>query len=481
MVQVEDRDAALPTQVACKVLVVDDDQPLREELEAGLRACGFAVASAANADAALAALAVGPEIAVLLTDIHMPGCSGIVLAEQALSAQQPGRAIEVVLLSGHGALEEALRAVRASAFDFLRKPVRLAEIATVVGRAMARALERRRAALAAEQQRLEREALYAAAPIGLGRIGPDLCLTGSNMALRDLLGLAEGAGIGQLWAAAPAIQDELEPALQRILAGGPGAPPQRLRLELARSDRRRLDWPEVVEVWLYPVPEAGAPDQVATVGLACLDVTAEAALLRELDHRVRNAFAVVIALVQGSARSASGRDAASFAKDLTGRLMALSRANDLVRPTVAGAPSVAASKATTLAALLGSVLEPYSASDMPPRISVSGPVVRVGARAATGLALVLHELATNALKHGALAAVDGTVIVGWKVDRDVLTIDWREVGGPVLTGMPTRTGFGARLMRQADVGAGGQRVALDWSDPAGLRARITVPLVGLDI
>ena len=92
MVQLEDRHAALPTQVACKVLVVDDDQPLREELAAGLRACGFAVSTAASADAALATLAVAPEIAVLLTDIHMPGCSGIVLAEQVLAAQQPSRA-----------------------------------------------------------------------------------------------------------------------------------------------------------------------------------------------------------------------------------------------------------------------------------------------------------------------------------------------------------------------------------------------------
>ena len=476
MLHLIDRYGALPGQAACKVLLVEDDGPLRGELAAGLEACGFSVLTAADAEAALAALAVEPEIAVVVTDIQMPGRSGIALAEQVLATQQPGRALEVILLSGRAALEDAQRAVRASAFEFVRKPVRLAEIAGIVGRAMARALERRRAALEAEQQRLEREALYAAAPVGLGRIGPDLALTGSNAALRDLIGLAEGAGIGQLWAGAPAVRDDLDPALRRILAGGPAAAPERHRLEPARTDRRRADWPQVVELWLYPVPEAAAPDRVAAIGLACLDVTAEAALLRELDHRVKNAFAVVLGLLQGAARSAAGQDAGSFARALTGRVMALSRAHDLVRPAIAGAPSVAPATATTLTELVGAVIEPYLGVETAPRISVSGPLVAVGARAAPGLALVLHELATNALKHGALSTADGSVSLGWRVDEDVLAIDWREAGGPPLEGAPTRSGFGARLMRQADLGGSGQRVALDWSDPAGLRARVTVPL-----
>ena len=71
------------------------------------------------------------------------------------------------------------------------------------------------------------------------------------------------------------------------------------------------------------------------------------------------------------------------------------------------------------------------------------------------------------------------VTLGWTIEDGVLAIDWRELDGPALAGTPTRAGFGARLMRQADFGCSGQRVALDWSDPAGLRARITVPLARL--
>ncbi len=92
---------------------------------------------------------------------------------------------------------------------------------------------------------------------------------------------------------------------------------------------------------------------------------------------------------------------------------------------------------------------------------------------------MLHELATNALKHGALSTADGSVSLSWRVEEDVLAIDWLEAHGPPLEGAPTQSGFGARLMRQADLGGSGQRVALDWSDPAGLRVRITVPLAKL--
>jgi two-component sensor histidine kinase len=469
-----DSEGALRSGAVGHVLVVDDDRVLREELAAGLAAYGFTVRSAADADAALAVLAVGPDIAVVLTDIRMPGRSGIALAEQLLATESPFHAVEVILLSGHAGIEDAQRAVRAGAFDFMRKPVRLLALAEVVERAMARALERRRTARAMEQQRLEREALYAAAPVGLGRIGRDLRVTGSNAALRDLLGLGEGDQIGQLWAAAPSIRAELEPALQRILAGGRGAPPERHRLEVVRADRPRGDWPPVLEVWLYPVPEAGATDRVAAVGLACLDVTAEAALVRELDHRVKNAFAVVLGLVQGAVRCATGHDAASLARDLTGRVVALSRANDLVRPAVTGAPSVAPATTTTLTALVGAVIAPFVGGATVPRISVSGPLVAVGPQAAPGLALVLHEWTTNAVKYGALSKAEGSVTLGWRVDGETLTMDWREMGGPPVTGAPIRSGFGARMMRQADFGGSGQRVALDWSDPAGLRARLTV-------
>lgn len=319
----------------------------------------------------------------------------------------------------------------------------------------------------------------AAAPIGLGRIGPDLSVVASNKALTDLLDLTEGDEVDRLWKAAPACRRSLEPALRRMRAGGSGVAPERHRLERGRPDMPPSGWPALVEVWLYPIPEPGRPDHSAAVGVVCRDVTAETALLHELDHRLRNTFTIFLSLVQGAARSAAGPDATRLAKELTGRVRALSRAHDLVSPVMTGATSVGDATPTTLSALVGAVIEPHVCGEAAPRIAASGPTVTVGPRFAPGLALVLHELATNALKHGALSVADGRVILGWAITNGTLIIEWREANGPALTGPPKWTGFGTRLMRQADLSGSGQQVVSDWSDPAGLRVRITVPVAGL--
>jgi DNA-binding NtrC family response regulator len=110
------------------VLVVDDDAALRREVASALKMTGLNTVEAFDADAALAAITLNPDIAVVLTDIRMPGRSGIALAEQMIAAQPGQRAVEVVLMSGLAGFDEALGAVRAGAFDLLRKPFCLAEI-----------------------------------------------------------------------------------------------------------------------------------------------------------------------------------------------------------------------------------------------------------------------------------------------------------------------------------------------------------------
>ena len=133
------------------VLVVEDHEMLRGELAAALEVSGFQVTAVAGADAALHALATHPEITVVLTDVRMPGRSGLALAREVLAGQSARSAVEVVLLSGHAAPEEAVAALRAGTVEFLRKPARLADITAVVVRAMRRAQARRGQARAAEQ------------------------------------------------------------------------------------------------------------------------------------------------------------------------------------------------------------------------------------------------------------------------------------------------------------------------------------------
>jgi two-component sensor histidine kinase len=109
--------------------------------------------------------------------------------------------------------------------------------------------------------------------------------------------------------------------------------------------------------------------------------------------------------------------------------------------------------------VLAKVLEPFSYVADGPRISIEGPPLLVSEQTAGGLALAMHELATNGLKYGALKSKNGRVSVTWTVqsggDRDQVRIDWKETGGEEISTEPTRTGFGSRVIRSAVSGEPG--------------------------
>ena len=162
------------------ILIVDDEPALLEELNDFLTLHGMIVTTAGDGAQALAALAAAPAITVVLTDIRMPGLDGLDLTNRVLRARGDADAVEVVLMTGHGNLDDAARAVRAGAFDFLRKPMELDEMLVVVERAHAKALARRQA----HARRIgEMEALradYAALQARLTRMQTPLALTGDT-------------------------------------------------------------------------------------------------------------------------------------------------------------------------------------------------------------------------------------------------------------------------------------------------------------
>ena len=164
-------------------------------------------------------------------------------------------------------------------------------------------------------------------------------------------------------------------------------------------------------------------------------------LSRELSHRIKNIFAVISGLIGLSARQAP--EAKVFAENLRQRISALGRAHEFARPhSDESRMSVGDS---TLHGVLREMLSPYPARDEG-RILISGDDVPIDDRGATPLALVFHELATNAAKYGALTAPHGELSVTSRlVDQD-LTVEWSERGGPALDGTPERTSFGTRLV-----------------------------------
>lgn len=164
-------------------------------------------------------------------------------------------------------------------------------------------------------------------------------------------------------------------------------------------------------------------------------------LSQELSHRIKNIFAIISGLVSLTAR-AHGQFG-DVAKELLGRIAALGRAHEFVRPHSEFSRPEA--KDITLFELLQQIFAFYPAYDEG-RIVVSGADIRIGSKAATPVALVMHELATNAMKYGALANGEGRIAVTLAERDDDVLLSWRETGGPPVPTGEITPGFGSRLI-----------------------------------
>ncbi|MGI8842037.1 MAG: sensor histidine kinase [Caulobacteraceae bacterium] len=109
------------------------------------------------------------------------------------------------------------------------------------------------------------------------------------------------------------------------------------------------------------------------------------------------------------------------------------------------------------------------------RVVIAGPQTRVGGEAVTSLALVLHELATNAAKYGAFSTERGRVHVSWAAKGGRLLLTWEERGGPPVKGAPAREGFGSLLARRSVAGQLNGELAFDWA-AKGLTVRLSAPM-----
>ena len=190
----------------------------------------------------------------------------------------------------------------------------------------------------------------------------------------------------------------------------------------------------------------------------------QALLAREVDHRGKNALAVV----QAALRLTPKHDPVAYATAIEGRVATLARAHTLLaRARWRGAELYALVAGELAAFMVGGAAGP--------QVRLEGPAVSVPAVLTQALSMALHELATNAIKHGALSQPGGLLTVRWSLAESVLRLDWQERGGPPVPGAPGRRGFGSRLL-QATIGQqlGGQLV-LDWL-PEGLRCVFEVPL-----
>ncbi|CAN7747501.1 PAS domain-containing protein [Pseudorhodoferax sp. LjRoot39] len=265
-----------------------------------------------------------------------------------------------------------------------------------------------------------------------------------NRAGCQALGVAEDAVAGMQWLGLlpPEVRAAGEAALRKAAAGESVRFPGR-----SVSPAGTLFWDNLL------LPITGGGEAVLSILCVSRDVTEitlmeqqlhaavqrEQLLAHEMRHRIKNLFSVVSGLTYIAQRELRGTGTAQdMAAVLRDKLAALSRASDAV---FAQADAGADAAASDLAALAGAVLQPYGA-----RCTLSGPAASVHSEAMTTLALILHELATNSVKYGALGMGDGHVALHWSLPDGVLEMVWTETGGPQVAGAPGRAGFGGEMV-----------------------------------
>lgn len=244
--------------------------------------------------------------------------------------------------------------------------------------------------------------------------------------------------------------------------------PERVRSEL------REHWPRSRLIFYQrPVTAVELVSGIQSALLARLrqrevrdHIEQEAELRRELNHRVKNILASVMSIFEMTRRGATSIDA--FVDDFRGRLRALANVHSEVFHADEGTVSIDGVARLTF--------EPYGLTGEN-RIVFGGPEVELRRDSATTLALCLHELATNAIKYGALSVPEGRVNFRWDVvgeDDPELAISWKEAGGPPVV-EPSRTGYGTRYLRAALGNLFGEQPKIAF-EREGLRCEIRGPL-----
>ena len=294
--------------------------------------------------------------------------------------------------------------------------------------------------------------------------GPDLRFTLVNTAYQQLIGHRQviGRSVGE---ALPEVAEQgFVELLRGVMESGEPYIGRAVSVRLQRSPDRDAEERFLDFIYQPIVTPQGAVSGVFVEGSDVTDRVLgdrqQKLLLDELNHRVKNSLATVQAIAHQTLRSSPEPE--QFRGAFESRLMALAATHDLLTAT--------SWRGATLRDLLLSELQPFS----PDKYQLSGPEVDLTPAETLALGLVLHELATNAAKYGALSAPGGCVRLVWSRFEGRLDLEWREQDGPEVS-IPTRRGFGSRLIERSLKEQLGGSARLDFA-PSGLVCHIRLPL-----
>jgi PAS domain S-box-containing protein len=294
------------------------------------------------------------------------------------------------------------------------------------------------------------------------------CMTMVNHRWCEMLGYAEAELIG-MSIAAVTHPESLQPTLEAVGRLSEGGPDFEIEKRYLRKDGSFF--------WALSNVSAlrGLAGDYKGLIAIVIDITERkraeehrALLIDELNHRVKNTLAIVQSFANQTLRNASSTEVASEVLSL--RLGSLAKAHDvLTREHWSGAD---------LRDVAISAIGAYIGEFQAPQFVLHGPGLRLRPKAVLALSMAFHELATNAVKYGALSSEKGRVEIEWSINADRFLLRWEESGGARVE-MPQRRGFGSRLVEYGLAQDLGGRATLDFA-PAGLACHIDVPLAEIE-
>lgn len=449
-----------------RILAVDDVAENLSALEALLAREGVELVTARSGMEALELLLVQDDFALALLDVQMPTMDGFELAELMRGTERTRR-IPIIFLTAVATDEQRkFRGYEAGAVDYLLKPLDAQVIRNKVEIFVE--LYRQRGELA--RQRDEHAATLARlnahsdnSPLAIVELDRDNRVVAWSQSAERLFGwrAAEVAGFGVSDFKWLATEDSgaFVDLMTEIIGGRTHRATQTLNFCTAEG------FTLVCECYCSALLDRAG--RLISVNLQILDVTerkraeeTQRLLIGELNHRVKNTLASVQAIAQQTLRHSSGPS--DFAPTFMGRIHALSGAHSLL--------SGATWQGAGLRELIDGQLAIGAISSE--RFLTSGPDLDLAPEPALHLAMVLHELVTNAHKYGSLSTLTGTVFLDWRVSDNVLEINWVERGGPAAA-LPSRKGFGSSLIERSLLADGGSAVPL--YEPAGVSWKLTLP------
>ncbi len=334
-------------------------------------------------------------------------------------------------------------------------------------------LDAQRGAVDSEREaaasRREIELLYNHAPIGMALFDSQQRYLRINDFLAAYNGRPASEHIGRT---ITEVLPEIGPKLHDLVAGVFETKGVVRDHELIAHDPKDPARSEVFELDVYPVPDPEGAIEAA--GIVVRRVTEARAMqgelhrmMSELQHRVKNSLATVLAIVGQTVRTTTDRD--GLASALTSRIGSLAATHNLL--------TRADWRPVGLREIVDQELAPYVGDR---RVDIAGPPVSCGTKGALTVAMVIHELTTNAVKYGALAGPDGALDVTWAVEGGDLRLTWAERAPGIAA--PDSQGFGLRFIDRSlryDLGGSGQ---FDWTR-GGMTCEVRIPTakLGADI